>query len=456
MKFILMAGVFALTVQTAQIPAQQTQAPAPQQAIPDAPRPQTGSQSGIPSVTPGIGVAASSTSNNLPSANDPDQAAVPTSLQSSPQTTPQASDIDPVPDLPTDGQGPRAIGSTLVLQTNFVDVPFTVKDSRGQLVPGLTWRDIRVFENGVRQQMKVFTVDPFPLSVALVIDQSLAYDTMNRVNNALGALPAAFTNYDEVAVFTYNKGPKLQTTFTGGQSPRLAAVMERTKAAGRDPIYYAPGEALGGPTGIKINGGADDHINPLVSGGPGSPQGLSSVQVPREVHTLNDAILMAAQSLTHVNRDRRRIIYVISDGKEYGSTAKTKQVIQYLQTNRIEVYATLVGDSSVTGLGFVDRFHLPLEMRDNILPVYTRATGGQFYAEYRTNGIEKSFSQIAEQVRTQYTVGYYSHEPFIDGKYRKLEVRVLQPNLTIIAKDGYYPSAQEVHPQTPAPDTPKQ
>lgn len=451
-----MAGVFALTVQTAQIPAQQTQAPAPQQAIPDAPRPQTGSQSGIPSVTPGIGVAASSTSNNLPSANDPDQAAVPTSLQSSPQTTPQASDIDPVPDLPTDGQGPRAIGSTLVLQTNFVDVPFTVKDSRGQLVPGLTWRDIRVFENGVRQQMKVFTVDPFPLSVALVIDQSLAYDTMNRVNNALGALPAAFTNYDEVAVFTYNKGPKLQTTFTGGQSPRLAAVMERTKAAGRDPIYYAPGEALGGPTGIKINGGADDHINPLVSGGPGSPQGLSSVQVPREVHTLNDAILMAAQSLTHVNRDRRRIIYVISDGKEYGSTAKTKQVIQYLQTNRIEVYATLVGDSSVTGLGFVDRFHLPLEMRDNILPVYTRATGGQFYAEYRTNGIEKSFSQIAEQVRTQYTVGYYSHEPFIDGKYRKLEVRVLQPNLTIIAKDGYYPSAQEVHPQTPAPDTPKQ
>jgi len=455
-KFILMAGVFALTVQTAQIPAQQTQAPAPQQAIPDAPRPQTGSQSGIPSVTPGIGVAASSTSNNLPSANDPDQAAVPTSLQSSPQTTPQASDIDPVPDLPTDGQGPRAIGSTLVLQTNFVDVPFTVKDSRGQLVPGLTWRDIRVFENGVRQQMKVFTVDPFPLSVALVIDQSLAYDTMNRVNNALGALPAAFTNYDEVAVFTYNKGPKLQTTFTGGQSPRLAAVMERTKAAGRDPIYYAPGEALGGPTGIKINGGADDHINPLVSGGPGSPQGLSSVQVPREVHTLNDAILMAAQSLTHVNRDRRRIIYVISDGKEYGSTAKTKQVIQYLQTNRIEVYATLVGDSSVTGLGFVDRFHLPLEMRDNILPVYTRATGGQFYAEYRTNGIEKSFSQIAEQVRTQYTVGYYSHEPFIDGKYRKLEVRVLQPNLTIIAKDGYYPSAQEVHPQTPAPDTPKQ
>jgi VWFA-related protein len=452
-KFILIAGALALTVQTAQVPAQQTQAPALQQAIPDAPRPQTG----IPAVTPGIGATATSTSNSLPVANDPEQSAVPSALPSSPQaTTPQSTDADPAPELPTNGQGASAIGGTLRLQTNFVDVPFTVKDSRGQLVPGLSWRDIRVYENGVRQQMKVFTVDPFPLSVALVIDQSLTYDTMNRVNNALGALPAAFTNYDEVAVFTYNNGPKLQTTFTGGQSPRLAAVMERTKATGRDPIYYAPGEALGGPTGIQINGHSNDNINPLVSGGPGSPQGLSQQQVPREVHTLNDAILMAAQSLTHVNRERRRIIYVISDGKEFGSQAKTKQVIQYLQTNRIQVYATLVGDSSVSGLGFVDRFHLPLEMRDNILPVYTRATGGQFYAEYRTNGIEKSFSQIAEQVRTQYTVGYYSREPFIDGKYRKLEVRVLQPNLTIIAKDGYYPSAQDTRPNPPTPPPAKQ
>ena len=85
-------------------------------------------------------------------------------------------------------------------------------------------------------------------------------------------------------------------------------------------------------------------------------------------------------------------------------------------------------------------------MRDNILPVYVGATGGQLDPEYRQGGIEQSFAKIAEQVRNQYTIGYYSHEPFIDGKYRKIEVKVLRPNLTVIAKEGYYPTAGDARP----------
>ena len=61
-------------------------------------------------------------------------------------------------------------------------------------------------------------------------------------------------------------------------------------------------------------------------------------------------------------------------------------------------------------------------------------------------GIETSFAKIAEEVRTQYTVGYYTHEPFIDGKYRQIEVKVLRPNLTVIAKKGYYPTAENTKP----------
>ena len=85
-------------------------------------------------------------------------------------------------------------------------------------------------------------------------------------------------------------------------------------------------------------------------------------------------------------------------------------------------------------------------MRDNLLPVYTAATGGQTDPEFRQKGIEASFAKIAEQVRNQYTIGYYSHDPFIDGKFRKVEVKVLRPNLTVIAKEGYYPTAQDTTP----------
>jgi VWFA-related protein len=81
-----------------------------------------------------------------------------------------------------------------------------------------------------------------------------------------------------------------------------------------------------------------------------------------------------------------------------------------------------------------------------VLPVYANATGGNIDPEFRTAQIEKSFAAIAEEARTQYTLGYYTHEPFIDGKYRRVEVRVLRPNLTVIAKQGYYPSAMDAAP----------
>ena len=469
MKEILFAGAFALALagqQTGSTAAKQpvpqnAQAPAPQntQAIPDAPRPQPV----LGPVTPGKGTTTSSNGDLTAPLDDTQgdagQQTAPgttlTSAQADAQATSTQRDTAAPPDLPAPGAGSEAF-TLPSLRADFVEVPFTVKDSKNHLVPALTWRDVRVYENGLRQQMRVFTRDPFPMSVALVIDQSMPFDSMTRVNNALAALPGAFAPYDEVALFTYNKGVKLETTYTAGQSARLEAVLERSKAVGRDPVYYAAGEGLGG--GININNGADSHTNPLTSGGPGSPQGMSQQQVPREVHPLNDAILEAAKSLTHAKSGRRRIIYVISDGREYGSVARTKDVIKFLQTNKIQVFATLTGDSSVAGLGFIDRFHLPLTVRDNNLPAFTNATGGQTFAEYRTKGIETSFSQITEQVRTQYTVGYYSKEPFIDGKFRKLEVVVMRPNLSVIAKNGYYPTAADsrapVRPVAPAAAAP--
>ena len=425
-----------------------------QNAIPDAPRPHTGNQTLAPTlgpIAPGSGTSATSNgdASSLPSG--------PVANNTTPAATPAEPDDsnDPAPDLAAASFLP-----TLRLNANFVEVPFLVKDGKGRLVPGLEWRDVRIYENGVRQHITNFTVDPFPLSVALVVDNSLDFKTMERVDSSLGALQAAFTPYDEVSVFTYNHGSRQLTKATGGQSPRLTQAIEGSKAPGNEPMYYAPGEGLG--DGINLNNGAQSNITPLTNHN-NVGNGRGPAQVEREVHTLNDGILAAAQSLSKAARGRRRIIYVISDGKEYGSIAKAKDVIRYCQTNSISVYATLVGDSSVEGLGFVDSLHLPLMMRDNILPVYTKNTGGEFYAEYRQKGIETSFARITEEVRTQYTLGYYSQDPLTDPKFRPVEVRVLRPNLNVVAKRGYYPTPQAVQPSpqqsaptTPQPGTPNQ
>ncbi len=451
LKQSVVASVLAISVLGVQAGAAQDgalpNAPQQQATVPDAPHPQT-----LPSlgpVTPGKGAGVETPTST--SGTDEVQTEAPgTSLPGSAatQTTTPGADDQAAPELPAAGQGAAAI-TTFRTQTNFVEVPFTVKDSKNQLVPGLSWREVRVYENGLRQKMALWTVDPFPLSVALVIDQSLTYDEMTKVNNSLSALQGAFTPYDEIAVFTYNNGPRMQTDFTAAQSARLSAVLAQSKATGREPMFYDAGSALG--QNINLNSGAEDHIMPLVNSNHGTTTS-NTINVPREAHTLNDAILEAAKATTHAGKGRRRIVYVISDGKEYGSTAKTKEVIKYLQTNKIAVYGTLVHSlPNLKGEGFVDRFHLPFEMRDNILPVYASATGGQIDPEFRQRGIENSFDKIAEQVRTQYTIGYYTHEPFIDGKYRKIEVKVMRPDLNVIAKQGYYPTAADTRPTTAAP-----
>ena len=345
-------------------------------------------------------------------------------------------------------QGPApastaSAANTLSVNVQFHQIPFTVKDSKGHLVPGLTWRDVRVYENGLQQHIALFTTDPFPLSVALVIDQSVTHDTMEKINDSLAALQGAFSPYDEVSVFTFNNGVKMQTAFTSAQSARLGAVLEASKGVGRDPLMGMTGPLSHGSVinNMPIDGVTD----------PGHQPGTLAFTVPREYHTLNDAILAAAQEVSTAARGRRRIVYVISDGKEYGSKATQKEVIKYLLTNNVTVWATVVGESAIWGAGFVDRMHLPLTMRDDVLPKYTAATGGQTDPEFRPKGIQNSFASITNEVRAQYTVGYNTHESPFNESYRKTEVRVLKPGLTIICRDGYYPSAADNTRARPVP-----
>ena len=335
---------------------------------------------------------------------------------------------------------PEDIGATIRTYTTYVEVPVTVKDSKGKPVAGLTWRDFKVYENDKWEPLRIFSVDPAALSIAFVIDQSLTSDVMAKVNDSLGAIQGSLSPYDEVAVFSYNNGPREWTGFTGAQGNRVPAVLALAKATGRDDLVPINGGPFGGCAMTK-NGGCIDS-NPTIQQG-GATGNPSFITIPKEIHTLNDAIFAAAKELSTRPLGRRRIIYVISDGKEYGSKATYKDVLRYLQTNKIAVYGTLVGDSARWGEGRISRLHLPFQMYDNRLAGYVLATGGDLASEGNVNGMEKSYAQLAEESRNQYMLVYASHEPLIDGKYRKIEVRVARPGVEVIAKKGYYPSGQD-------------
>ena len=419
--------------------AQQQQSPVPDAPQPQTPKPLASDVNGP--ITPGMG-AGEEPSGPTSSSNPPEQQSAPVSRTPSNQTL-SDQNKDQVqttpPEQPAAGEGVEKATTTIRLHVNFVDVPVTVKDSKGKLVAGLTFRDFKIYENNTREPLAFFTTDSFPLSIAFVIDQSLTSDVMAKVNTSLGAIQGALTPYDEVAIFSYNNGAQNRSGgFTGAQSARVPFVLSMTKSAGSEMLVPVTDGPLAGCS-IRQNGNCvDPNIQPGHSAG-----GSTFMSLPKDIHTLNDAILAAAKELSTRPKGRRRIIYVISDGKEYGSKATYKEVVRYLQTNKTAVYGTLVGDSARWGEGYVSRFHVPYTMYDNVLIKYAHVTGGVLDSERGVNGIEKSYAKIAEEARTQYTLGYYSHQPILDTRFRKIDVRVERPGMEVIAKAGYYTSGQD-------------
>ena len=420
--------------------AQQQQPAVPDAPTPQAPKPLASDVNGP--ITPGQG-SGETTTGPTSSSNLPQQQPAPASQAPSSQApTNQGRDQvqTTAPETPTAGEGVERVTNLIRQHVTFVEVPVTVKDPKGKLVAGLTYRDFKVFENDTREPVAFFTTDSFPLSIAFVIDQSLTSDVMTKVNNSLGAIQGALTPYDEVAVFTYNNGAQNRSGgFTGAQSARVPFVLSMAKSAGEEMLVPVSDGPMAG-CNIRQNGNCvDPNLQPGRSAG-----GSTFMTIPKEIHTLNDAILAAAKELSTRPKGRRRIIYVISDGKEYGSKATYKEVLRYLETNKVAVYGTLVGDSARWGEGYMSRYHLPFTMYDNILAKYILATGGEPDAERGLDGIERSYAKIAEEARNQYTLGYYSHQPVIDGKFRKIEVRLERSGMEVVAKQGYYPSAEDL------------
>jgi VWFA-related protein len=354
----------------------------------------------------------------------------PTSAPSDQQTPPPP--MPPIKTVPA-GSVPKDLESqenlyTITSRVNLVLVPVTVKDSDGRMVNGLLPKDFSVYENGQRQQLKFFTSDPFALSAAVIIDLGMPDVGVKKVQQTLSALQGAFSQFDEVGIYTYSTTVGRQSDFTS-VGKQLTAVLNQIKSySGTNngpPVTSGPL----GPQGPMINGlPVDTPITPVST-------------PPRVAHVLNDAILMAARDLSKRDRTRRKIIFVISDGRELGSTASYKDTLKVLQTQQITVYAIGLEGAAAPGYGTLQRVHLPktagLLGYSDILPKYVSATGGgTVYNEISEASIEHAYSQAIGESRNQYTLGYSSKGI---GGYREIEVRVRRPDVKVYARVGYYP-----------------
>lgn len=320
-------------------------------------------------------------------------------------------------------------------RVTFVEVPVTVKDSSGRLVPGLTPRDFTVYEDGVPQRLSFFYSDPFPLSAAVVVDTNLPSATLKKVNESLPALVGAFSEFDEVALYRYGNSVQQVEGFTGSGSISTGALerLKRTGKEGGPPV-------VGGPFGV-----------PSVNNHPVEPSVPSIYTTsPQESNVLNDAILRAAQDLSRREKAvRRRIIFVISDGREYRSTAHYDEVKKFLLSQDISVYALGVDTAALPVYDKLNRVRVPGFGYGDVLSKYASDTGGDVFAKFDQKSIEQAYSEITNEARNQYTLGYNT-KATLAGGYRSIDVHVHHENLKVTAKTGYYPLPPAPQAQPPS------
>lgn len=417
---------------------QKDQAQPNQQDIPDAP-----SATRPPQPFP------TSPSSERP-AGTPDEAAPPDQTPPAGQAPPSSTNSTPqegapaqpppfkITTVPAGGTSPDQSTSgeelyKIVSNVNQVIVPVRVTDDSGRLVNGLLPKDFSIFEDGKKQNLNFFTSDPFALSVAVVIDLGMPDVAIQKVNQTFPALEGAFSQFDEVSVYTYSNAVGRMMDFSAA-GKRLTASLNELKTV------------RGANNGPPVTAGPLGPQGPTINGIPVDPSAPHVVTPAKESRVLNDAVLAAALDLNKRDKTRRKVIFIISDGREYRSNASYSDVLKVLLSNGIAVYGVAIEGSAMPGYGKLQRLHLPKTGYSNILPKYASATAGEISTELSRTAIENTYAHVIGDARNQYTLGYTTRAT-PSSTYRQIEVRVnrpacdtsFRPCVSVYARDGYYP-----------------
>jgi Ca-activated chloride channel family protein len=283
-------------------------------------------------------------------------------------------------------------GTTIRINVNLVRAVATVRTLSGEIVGTLQKPDFEIYDNGVKQQLSVFEHQTDQkLSVALLLDISgstakeLTYES-DSASRFLHALLSEGNSEDAVKLWTFNW-----------------QVSERTGRYTRDLR--------------QLSG-----ILKTMQGGAGT--------------AMYDAIYYAARDLEP--REGRKVIVVVTDGGDTVSKYDLKTALQEAQLADAVIYAIVVVPITNEAGRNIGGEHALQFMAEN--------TGGHTFLPTVGAALDRAFTDILTELRTQYLLGFYPHDvPPTKDAFHRLEVRVHNPDLRVSARNGYYGEVEGVN-----------
>jgi VWFA-related protein len=285
-------------------------------------------------------------------------------------------------------------GPTLKLQVNLVNLFATVRGKNKQIVPNLTKDDFKILEDGQEQKIAFFSKEvTLPITLALLLDTSGSEQYMlSAIQDAGGRfLGRVLRKGDEALVMSFDTDVDLLSDFTEDRGQLDRAIRSA-------------------------------RINVAFSGGGINPGPIPSSNVTGTA--LYDAVYLACNEKLNTEAGRKAIV-IVTDAQDEGSKVSLETAVEAAQRTDTVIHILLVADPRFGG-----NYGVARKMAEE--------TGGRVISVRSERNLEDAFDEISEELRSQYTLGYYPANTAHDGKFRKLKVETTNRDYKVLTRKGYY------------------
>ena len=267
-----------------------------------------------------------------------------------------------------------------------VSLNVTVTDSQGRYVTDLNESDFSVFEDGAKQELSFFNRTNLPIALSLLIDSSASMEQrMEHAHEAAIGFAKKIRQQDLAQVVDFDSRVEIKLGFTN-KVDELESAIRTTSAGGSTALHNAVYISLKELAKVKAKN-------------------------PDEI--------------------RRQAIIVLSDGEDTSSLVSFEEVLELAKRSETAIYTIGLQPRETSALrGFREA--------EFVLRQLAQETGGRAYFASRIEDLKDVYGQIANELSSQYSMGYASKNTKRDGAFRRLVVQVARPNVTARTKRGYY------------------
>jgi VWFA-related protein len=292
---------------------------------------------------------------------------------------------------PSQGQAP-----TIKAEVTLVNLFATVRDKNKRIVTDLKQDNFKIFEDNHEENIAFFSKEMnLPITLGLLLDTSGSEQYMLGAIQDAGArfLHRVLKKGDEAMVISFDTDPDLLADFTDDRG-----ILDRAINKAR----------------INTPGGG------YIAGNPGPVPGAGSAGT-----VLYDAIYTACGEKLNGEAGRKALV-IVTDAEDEGSKVRLEEAIEAAQKTDTVIHVLLVADRHFGG------------GRPDVARKLAEETGGRMIVVNSEKKIEEAFDQISEELRSQYTLGYYPSNNTKDGKFRKIRVDADNKDYKVLARKGYY------------------